>query len=799
MAFLSGFVKSGLSLLGKDSASFPFSVGAKVDWYEDQSIWSLHHGTRKDDGSPVSVFTFDCTKNRDKVALARNAFKRIRTMRHPDLLRYIDGAETDQAIMFVTDPIQPLSNQLNQDPDPNLTLWGLYKVANALKFINNDCGMVHGNVRVASIFINQAGEWKLGGFELLSSMKEESPMILTFGGLAPEAQRYAPPEVKKSGWTAIKDLPTAAIDSYHLGCLIYEAYNNRFDTTDQLLTQRGNIPPAMLEIYRALLRVSPAGRADADAFIDEGLHSFFAQDFVQFNLFLENISIKEQSEREGFFSSIDTFPSEFSKYKILPELVKAFEFGSGGAKSLGAILKIGQHLDNEEYEKVIVDPIVRMFASPDRAIRVSLLENVPKFIEHIPNKAVSNQIFPHVATGFTDTVPIIREQTIKSILYIVPKLNDRIINYDLLKYLAKLQVDEEPGIRTNTTICLGKIAKHLNDGTRKKVLVPAFTRGLRDGFHHARIAALMALMATSDYFDVQECSSRIVPCISQVLIDKEKTVRVQAFKAINVFITRLQEHADKMPETALEPVSATTSPTPSTEASAQAAGVSMTGVFGEATKGLAGWAVSSLNARLSTPSGEINSNPMAASNNQQPQQQQEYRPSSAPISDSFAAAKPASNRLNLAPVDMDDTNGWDNGGGNDGGLIGFEENDGWEPFDAPSTAEPEPITAIVPPSTGSARAAVSTFGSATSSQPTNSATRAPMKLGQTKPKPLAFVADEEEETGGGGGFTNSPPTTAPAMSKEEKRAEMERRREERRQRMAELREKKKGGIGAKKI
>jgi hypothetical protein len=41
------------------------------------------------------------------------------------------------------------------------------------------------------------------------------------------------------------------------------------------------------------------------------------------------------------------------------------------------------------------------------------------------------------------------------------KLNDRNINGDLLKYLAKTQSDEQPGIRTNTTICLGKIAKHL--------------------------------------------------------------------------------------------------------------------------------------------------------------------------------------------------------------------------------------------------------------------------------------------------------------------------------------------------
>lgn len=38
--------------------------------------------------------------------------------------------------------------------------------------------MVHGNVRIASIFTNKAGEWKLGGFELLCSMKEESPIIL---------------------------------------------------------------------------------------------------------------------------------------------------------------------------------------------------------------------------------------------------------------------------------------------------------------------------------------------------------------------------------------------------------------------------------------------------------------------------------------------------------------------------------------------------------------------------------------------------------------------------------------------
>ncbi|KAL1930747.1 hypothetical protein VTP01DRAFT_10909 [Rhizomucor pusillus] len=779
MAFLSGFVKSGLSLLGKDSASFPYSIGDKVEWYDGQSIWSLHHGTKKDDGSKVSIFAFDCTKSRDNIQLARNAFKRMRTIRHPDLLRYLDGVESEQAIMFVTDPVEPLSNQLNQDPDPNLILWGLYKVANAIKFINNDCGMVHGNVRVSSIFVNPAGEWKLGSFDLLSSMQEESPIILTFGGLVPDAQRYAAPEVKKSGWTVIKDLPTAATDSFHLGCLIYEAYNRRFDTIDQLSASKGDIPNNMVDVYRALIRPSPSNRADAGSFLDQGLRAngFFTADFVQVNLFLENISIKEQGQKEIFFKKldgcIDSFPSEFSKYKILPELIKAFEFGSGGAKALGAILKIAQHLPEDELQPIVVAPIIRMFSSPDRAIRISLLENMPRFIDHIPNKAVSNQIFPNVATGFNDTVPLIREQTIKSIMYLVPKLSDKIINYELLKYLAKLQMDEEPGIRTNTTICLGKIAKNLNDATRRKVLIPAFTRGLRDGFFHARVAALMALSATADFYDPQECALRVIPSISQVLLDKEKPVRVQAFRAMQLFINRVQEHADTMPETALEPATATsTAASPSSEqAETQASAMSMAGVFGGATKGLAGWAVSSINARFGTPSGEI-ANPT------------ESRASPVSISETFEKAPASvtpSDKFKLSPeqsIAADE--GWDNNG--DDNLIGFEENDGWEPFDTPQAVEPEPITSIVPTAS---RASSFVSIHATSKAPGS------MKLGQSKPKSLAATLEDEE---------NKMPTKASGvMSKEEKRAEMERRREERRQRMAELREKKKSGIGAKKI
>jgi SCY1-like protein 1 len=63
--------------------------------------------------------------------------------------------------------------------------------------------------------------------------------------------------------------------------------------------------------------------------------------------------------------------------------------------------------------------------------------------------------------GFTDVAPLVREQTVKAVLTIVPKLSDRVINGELLRHLAKTANDEQAGIRTNTTICLGKIAKNL--------------------------------------------------------------------------------------------------------------------------------------------------------------------------------------------------------------------------------------------------------------------------------------------------------------------------------------------------
>jgi SCY1-like protein 1 len=156
----------------------------------------------------------------------------------------------------------------------------------------------------------------------------------------------------------------------------------------------------MAPFYKNLLRPDPKTRPSVGDFLDKGLQAkgFFQNDLIQVVSFLENFSVKEPLQRETFLRKLDMqierFPQEFCRYKVLPELIHALEYGSGGAKVLAPIVKIGMGLDEQEYDTMIGNALVKMFASTDRSIRLSLLENLSGFIERINKKVVNDKIFP---------------------------------------------------------------------------------------------------------------------------------------------------------------------------------------------------------------------------------------------------------------------------------------------------------------------------------------------------------------------------------------------------------------------
>lgn len=599
------FLKSAVASAIAQGPPFPYSFGDKVDI--DASIWTLYNGTRREDGSNCSIFSFDVVANKSRLPLAKNALKKLRTMRHPGVIKVLDTVETETYIYIATERVVPLRWHVRRKSlTPETMKWGLCSVARTIKFINEEGTSIHGSLRVASIYTSESGEWKLGGFEVLSNVKDDEAVIYTYGSLVPDSGRYTPPEIARSGWDAIKRSPHTAVDSYNFGTLVFEVFNGDFNGADQAGQTKG-VPPSMHSSYKRLVNANPKARITVGVFLEQGRRSggFFDSPLIKLTEGIENLGVKSEEEKGQFLDDLDQltddFPEDFFKMKVLPELLKSVEYGGGGPKAFGVVMKIATKLSDDDFAARVQPVVVRLFANPDRAIRVCLLDNLALMIDRLPPKVVNDRIFPQLVSGFTDAAPVVREQTLKSVLVIIGKLSDRTINGELLRYLAKTANDEQPGIRTNTTICLGKIARNLGVSSRSKVLIAAFTRSLRDPFVHARSAALLALAATAEFFTDDDCAARILPVVCPSLLDKEKLVRDQAQKAIDVYLQRIRTAAAAMPDSALPP-------TPSASEGGTAAAPRMgtpQPAASSSSSSWAGWAISSFTNQLSSAAGEM--------------------------------------------------------------------------------------------------------------------------------------------------------------------------------------------------
>lgn len=623
------------------------------------------------------------------MAAARNGAKRLRVVRHPNVLVFLhsteaeamDGGVMKPTIYLVTEPVMPLAEKIKEldlqgTQREEYYAWGLNQIARAVSFLNNDCKLVHGNVCLASVVVTPTLDWRLHGLDVLSEFDGANPAafgpMLQYDWLV--GAQFKSLELAKSDWAIIRKSPPWALDSWGLGCLIYELFSTSKLTKTEDLRNTAQIPKALLPNYQKLLASAPARRLNSAKLLEDS--EFFHNKLVETIQFMEVLNLKDSVEKDVFFRKLptlaDQLPRPIVTKKLLPLLASALEFGSAAAPALVPLLKIGAWLPTDEFNIKVLPTVVKLFASTDRAIRVGLLQHIDTFGAGLSTQVVDEQIFPHIATGFADTSAFLRELTLKSMLLLAPKLSQRTITGSLLKHLSKLQVDEEPAIRTNTTILLGNIASHLNDATRKRVLINAFTvRALRDTFPPARIAGLMALMATAEYYDATEIATRILPHLVVLTVDSDGDVRARSFQATDKFVQCVKDFYAKQQSGDFTGGAAPAATLPASAGS-----------------GLLGWAVGSLAAKhkssdISSTLPEISSVSTASA------PQGVSAPPSVP---SHTTAQPRLHADEPAPASPTSTDGW--GDAQEQGFANDDdEKDGWGDMDLP--AEPAPALARI--------------------------------------------------------------------------------------------------------
>ncbi|KAL5991331.1 hypothetical protein ACLOJK_012238 [Asimina triloba] len=266
------FLKGVVAGSGTGLKDLPYNIGEphSTAW----GSWTHHRGTSKDDGSLVSIFSLSGSNPQDgHLAAGRNGVKRLRTVRHPNILSFLhstevdasDGTNNKHTIYIVTEPVMPLSEKIKElglegTQRDEYYAWGLHQIAKAVSFLNNDCKLVripsprslipvsstvihfhqrfymkfqlcfflvvaklvlavHGNVCLASVVVTQTLDWKLHAFDVLSEFDGNNEAsigpMLQFEWLI--GSQYKPMELLKSEWSTIRKSPPWAIDSWGLG------------------------------------------------------------------------------------------------------------------------------------------------------------------------------------------------------------------------------------------------------------------------------------------------------------------------------------------------------------------------------------------------------------------------------------------------------------------------------------------------------------------------------------------------------------------------------------------------------
>lgn len=184
-------------------------------------------------------------------------------------------------------------------------LLGLRNVLQALTFLVEKAQMTHLNVCMASIYVNVAGSWRLGGFEHLWTKKEANQTFLERSQPYRYMNALDKDETKRDS--------TFGIEIFAFGVLSEEILNNR---------SKSSIIPNVTEFRKYCvehLRNADASKRPTLSTIL--LHSYFNQDFILIHSFLTELPLKNQLEKQSFFTSLVDRLRQFDESVIGTELI----------------------------------------------------------------------------------------------------------------------------------------------------------------------------------------------------------------------------------------------------------------------------------------------------------------------------------------------------------------------------------------------------------------------------------------------------------------------------------------------
>jgi len=492
---------------------------------------------------------------------------------NPASLSALQQTPTTGDLIIVTEPVIPLPEYLDalqadttvsNTQRADAVAWGICNLIQGLTFLHNHAKVAHGNLCPHAIFVTPSGDFKLSGLHLLT------PIGIADGATGPTPHfrhferditpnMYRSPERIECRWDAISTSPIHIMDAYSMGILLPEIYSHIGAGTN------GKLPTKLDKACRRLASQAISGRPRVAPLAKCPV---LDTEFNKAQRFMDSMATQDVESKIIFWKTLPdllqtkkVLTSRVAKYKILPMLQSTItnltSLDAGLAQDVNkreclAILPTlftasTAYLTPMEFQTQLSPLIELLFRVNDRAVRGALLSRIGLFVKLLDAATLNRVVFEPMCSGFSDSSAPLRELTLKSAIVLVDHLTPANLE-KLTRYLIRLQSDAEDSIRTNTVIFIGKVAPTLSDMARSKLILPAFTRAMNDGFVPCRLAGLKAICACRDYFEEQDLATDVLPAISPSLVDMNEEVRIAAMRAIEELLEILRAVGVKMSE-----------------------------------------------------------------------------------------------------------------------------------------------------------------------------------------------------------------------------------------------------------
>ncbi|KAJ3245190.1 Protein-associating with the carboxyl-terminal domain of ezrin [Chytriomyces hyalinus] len=157
----------------------------------DSILFTHFNAVEKSTNAMVSIFTYafrenDVASKRASIGydatvpikptlpekwIISNALQRLKTLRHPGILKFKEAIMTNSYLYVITEPVIPLSRILNELPPEEVAL-GVHSVLKTVSFLHAN-SLCHNNLQLSSLYISlRERQFLVGGLEFTNPFQD---------------------------------------------------------------------------------------------------------------------------------------------------------------------------------------------------------------------------------------------------------------------------------------------------------------------------------------------------------------------------------------------------------------------------------------------------------------------------------------------------------------------------------------------------------------------------------------------------------------------------------------------------